>query len=438
MRVAMFLCLWIACITIPAFAQYDAAIFGSSTYIVLFDSHAGKSTTLIAQSTVQQSRGAMFGPTGLIYMSAWTTNGIEVLDPVQRVWIKSLAVADPTNNLMGAPYQPAPNYDNLGAFGVWCVDGNPPPTSLNPPANSRNSFVVDYSVSPPTFRADGFFPNTDTPMSDAFANPYGPGFLCVGFAASDRKIDIYPLASTPPSTISLTNVLTLPMDSQYDATFAEDGNLYVLGANNMMVCDIRNKKVTTIQIKGLPIGYGALWSAPWEQPGMKGWIASDIDDTVYALDLMAAPMVVTSLMKFPFPAPLPHTNWSFNTARSAEECQLCSWKSDLKGKRNFHVNFGSSALGQPCVLVPSLLGLRRNPMMLSGLEIYLAIDNASILGLQGLLPYPGVVYLGTSGEADILWSGFGNELGIRSYWQALTFNKGGKFTDASNIINVGL
>jgi len=416
-----------------ASAQFDAAILCHSGPVILFDTATSKATSIIPQALAQASRGGMFGPRGYIYTSNWTDNGIGVLDPVQGTWIAGLLTKDPSNFVMGAPYQPCPNYDNLGGFGILCVDGNPAPTSLNPPANSRNTFVVDYSTPTPTFRVDGFFLNTDLPMTDMVPNPHGAGFIGVGFGATDHKVDHYPLASPPLSTLTLTNLCNFPMDAMYDATVGEDGNYYVVAQNLMMICDTRAKTVTTVTMTGLPAGYCGIWAEPWEKPGMKAFIVSDVDDSVYSVDLLAAPMAVTSVVKLPNAG-----SYNINTARSAEECQLCSWKSDKKGKRNFHVNFGPNALGQVCVLVPSLLGLNRNPLILSGLEIYLAIDDASRLGLQGFLPYPSSVFLGTSGEADILWNGFGTELGIQSYWQAVTFNKQGKFTDVSNIINVSL
>ena len=435
MRAGLFFCLLAVGLSSLLAAQYDAAVFGSASYVVLFNSQAGKTTTIIAQSQVQSLRGGMFGPTGLIYTSSWTSNGIEVLDPQTGAWIAGLAALDSTNTIMGAPYQPAVNYDNLGAFGLFCVDGNSP----NPASTLiRNTFVVDYSTSRPTFALDGIFSNTNnTPMSDMFPNPFGAGWVGIGFS-TDQKIDLYPRAATPNTSITLTNLLTMPLPAQYDATFCEDGNFWVLASNNLMICDLRKQTASTIALQGVPAGYGGIWCAPWEQPGMKAWIACDLDDTIYAVDLLASPIVATSLVKFPFPAPLPHTDWAFNTGRSAEECQLCSWKVDLNGKRNFHVNFGGKALGQACVLVPSLVGLSRNPLMMSGLEIYLGVDTASILALQGFLPYVSVRYLGTSGEVDFVWNGFGKELGIRTYWQALTFTSNGKVTDASNIINVGI
>jgi len=383
----------------------------------------------------QATRGSCFGPFGRIYYSAWTSNGIDVLDPVTGTWIKALQVTDSSNAIMGAPYQPVPFYDNVGGFGLFCIDGN----SVTTPANHRNTFIVDYSTTTPTFRADGYFPNTAVPMSDLYPNLFatGPGedFVSVGFYTSDQTVALYPLAVNPPSVIAPKTLVTLPYPSRYDATWCEDGNLYVPSddtQNNMVmqVVDIRAKKVTTVPIQGLPatVGYAAIWAAPWEQPGMKGWICSDTDDTIYTVDLFARPMVVTSVVALGQAV-------SVNTGRHAEECQLASWLEKQPGARTFFANFGPAFGGKVCVLVPSLSGIRKVPFQVGGLELHLQLDTATLLGLQGLLPYPNTIVLATNGQGSFLWRGFGAKLGIRSYWQALVIDQGG-FVEASNLINV--
>jgi len=398
---------------------------------LLFDSFTGKVTSVIPQPVLQQTRGGCFGPYGMIYESAWLSNGIDVFDPVLGQWIPALQVKDPTNNEMGAPYTPCPNYDNLNGFGLFCVDGNPPPTSLNPPANTRNTFLVDYSTPTPTHRVDGIFSNTYTSMSDTIPNPHGAGWIGVGFAATDQKVALYPLANPPLSNINVTTVCTLPFTSEYDATVVEDGKIYTLSNGFMLIIDVVAGKASTMVVSGLAGGSCALWADAWEKPGMDAYAALAGTGTIHKLDLTTDPIVTTKILALP-------QTYSINTGRHAEECQLCSWKASTTGKRNFHVNFGGKALGQWCVLVPSLTGLTKMPLKVNGLQIHLALDNASFLALQGFLPYTLMSLLGTSGDVDILWNGFGSELGIRSYWQAVTFTQAGIFTDVSNVINVGL
>jgi len=434
MRVASILCLMVIGLggMVSAQVNFDAAIFNHAGPVLLFDTGAGKVTSIIPQAASQAARGGCFGPTGYIYLSAWTTNGIDVLDPTMGQWIPGLQVKDSSNLVMGAPYTPCPNYENLGGFGLMCVDGNPAPTSLNPPANSRNTFVVDYSVSPPAFRTDGFFPNTNLPMSDWYPNPHGSGFIGVGFATNDLKIDQYPIANPPLSSITLTNLCTSSLPIQYDATIGEDGLVYAMSNGFMLKCDTVNNTVLTIKTSVMPAsGYCGMWAEPWELPGMAAYVAHDTDDTVYKVDLLADPMVAVSVVKLP-------AAYSINSARDAQECQLCSWRADTSGKRNFHVNFGGNALGQWCTLAPSLSGLTRNPLNLNGLDIHLGIDTATILALSGFLPYTHTVRLGTAGDVDILWNGFGSVLGISCYWQAVTYTNIGVVTDVSNVINVEL
>ena len=62
----------------------------------------------------------------------------------------------------------------------------------------------------------------------------------------------------------------MPLPAQYDATWCEDGNIYVTANNAVMVVDIRTRTVTTLQITGLPTGYAAIWCAPWEQARDEG------------------------------------------------------------------------------------------------------------------------------------------------------------------------
>jgi len=433
--------LFLACLGCALPAQgpvFDAIIPAHAGSVFFFDSASGKITTAIPQATSQSARGACFGPTGLIYASAWTTNGIDVLDPTTGAWINSMQVTDPTNAIMGAPYQPCPNYDNVGGFGLMCVDGNAPP-SPPAPASHRNTFIVDYAGTKPTFRADGYFPNTKVPMSDFYPNllANGPGeeFVGVGFYTSDQTVSLYPLAQNPPSVITPKVVATLPYPSRYDATWCEDGNLYIVSDDTqngmvMQIADIRTQKVTTVAIQGLPstAAYAAVWAAPWEQPGMKGWICSDQDDNIYSVDLFARPMVVTKVVALGQAV-------SVNTGRHAEECQLCSWRESQPGARTFVANFGGSHGGKLCVLAPSISGILKFPFQVGGLELHLKLDTATLLGLQGLLPYPNAVFLATNGQASFLWRGFGVQLGIRSYWQAVVIDTTG-IVEASNIINV--
>jgi hypothetical protein len=436
MRVAVPLSLITLVLAGLASAQFDSMITGSSNPVVLFDSSAGKVVSLIPQARTQSARGAMFGPDGFIYMSAWTTNGIDVLNPAIGQWITWMQVTDPTNYVMGCPYQPCPNYDNVGGFGIFCVDGYPAPATLNPPANSVNTFLVDYSGVTTTVKAsvsvDGFFPRTNFPMSDMIPNPHGAGFLAAGFSTSDLKVDIYPLATNPPAPITLTNVATLPTGPMYDATLCEDGKYYVLGSGQVFIVDTQAKSYTSVDLAGFPTGatYGAIWAADWEQPGMKGHIAFDINDKIYSVDLLAAPMVVTQVTTL-------GRTFSVNTGRSAGECQLCSWLIDNNGKRNFHLNFGPAAGSMTAYLAPSITGYNPNPLIINTLEIHLAIDPISLFGLAGYLPYVPVTVLNGSGESDIAWNGVGFPLNLRAYWQAVVFS-GSTLVEVSNIINVGL
>jgi len=445
MRVAVLLCLVAAglCSISTAQVSYDAAIFCHTGPVLLFDSATAKVTSVIPQpgTLAAPARGGCFGPAGFLYASVWGTTqpgsapGIDVLDPILGQWIPALQVKDPgptpSFRIMGAPYTPCPNYDNMMGFGIMCVDGNPPPSSLNPPANSRNTFLVDYSTATPTFRVDGIFPDTNIPMSDFFPNPHGAGFIGVGFYTNDQKVSHYPVANPARTPITVKTIASLPFPSMYDATVAEDGKIYTLSNGFMLVIDVLTSKVNTVATSGLPGGWCAMWSDPWEKPGMDAYVAQDGTNTIHKVDLSVDPMVSTQIYSI-------GKSYSINTGRHAEECQLCSWKSSTTGKRNFHINFGPNALGQWCILVPSLSGMTKMPLVVNGLQIHLLLDNASFLGLQGFLPYNFTAALGTSGEVDILWNGFGSELGIRSYWQAVTFNKNGVFTDVSNIINVGL
>ena len=436
MRVVVLCLLLAATLSLPVLAQkYDAAIFTHNGPIALYDSVAGKVTSLIPQARLQPSRGAMFGLNGRIYQGEWTTNGIDVWDP-QVGWVAGLQVADSTNYIMGAPYQPCPNYDNLGGFGIFCVDGNPSAVGLT----DKSTFLVDYSALTPTFRADGKFPaTTEIPMSDMYPNLFatqpGEEFIGIGFP-TDQKVDIYPLAGAGPYPAAITpiNLVTMPLPAQYDATWAEDGNLYVISNNALMAVDIRTRTVTTLQLTGLPTGYAAIWCAPWEQPGMKAWICSDTDDTIYTVDLMALPPIpVTKTVK------IGPSAYDVNTGRHAEENQLLSWIDISKKGRVFHAEFNPNYGGNAnvyAVLVPSMTGLSNRMILLGSLEIYLQLDQASFLALSGLL-YPNFKNLKTNGQVDFAFNYLGLPLGVRTYWQCVLFDsKSNQFLDATNIINV--
>jgi hypothetical protein len=442
MRTTM-VCLGLLCLCSLAAAQapkHDAAIFGTSTPLILIDT---KSSTPLVTSLIPTvpslyvSRGLMFGPFDDIYVSDWTGNGIQAYDLALGAWDPAKQVTDSTNLLMGAPYQPCPDYENVGGFGLYCVDGNPPPTSLNPPANHRNTFRVSYAGTKPQVVADGLFPDTNVPMTDMYANLHGAGFIGVGFATNDFKVDLYPRNSTM-TIFTPKTLVTLPQPSNFDATWGEDGLLYVFSylAGNVPVMqkvDTQKGTSSTVAITGLPVGlYGALWADRWEEPGMAAYICSDVDDTIYQLDLLADPMVCTKILPM-------GTALAINTARNAEETQLCSWWIDTKGKRQFHVNFSRHASpGAASVLVPSTLGLARSPLVLNGNEIHLAIDPAvTIPALMGFLPYNNTVLLQTNGQGDHVWNGLGFILNVNAYWQAIAINQG-KVEDVSNVINVRL
>lgn len=436
----------IASLSVSTAAQ-DSVIYGpfnnvlNATQITLLDSGTGSFTTLIPQMlNAGRCRGGMTGPDGSLHFSEWNNNGIFVWD-MQLMALDTMRHAvDATNAIMGAPYQPAPNYENVGGFGIFCMDGNGAPAPA--PTAHRNSFTVDYSTTPPAFQMTGWFTNTKVPMADCVANPHGSGWLTVGHTTSDFEVAIYDHPATIPNTLTITTVIpTLPFPSMSDATMADDGRLYVPGydaananALVMMQVDVLAQAVTTIAVTGGFTGdtIGSIWAEPWENPGRLAYIAGLLNDTVYQLDLTQNPMIVTSITT-------PAIQIDHSTGRSLEENQLSSWWIDQNGRRNFHVNFRKSTPGAQSVLaVTPIASPSANPLMLSGFEIYLSIDpTITLFGLQGFLPYQPFRTLDVALQADHIWNGIGSVLNIRSYWQAIAI-RNGVVEDVSNIINVRL
>jgi len=431
--------------TLPA--QYDAAIFSStgaspySGYLALVNMARGTLTTVwtlpgMTSTTSQRTRGGVFGPDGLVYVGLWDHNGAGVVDPKTGAWIRY--VVDHCNCVLGAPYQPAPNHDNVGGFGLCCIDGNVPPAPApqSPSTTLRNTALIDFGLGRYAF--DGWFPNTETDMSDFYPNLFKPGtFVGIPYGTADLTVTEYPLAPNPPQALALTTIVAISSQCYYDACWAEDGFIYAWGGSTVGFhqIDVRGKSSTVIPVTGMTTTtYAAVWNEPWERPGMKAHILSRADSTAYTLDLLARPIAaVKTTVLLPTAA-----GGAVNSAREAEEAQLSSWWTGAKpGERDFHLNFGPAHGGETAVLVPSRSGLARTPFVFGGLEIYLTLDTLTIVGFSGLLPYPPVAVLDSSGQADVIWKGFGARLGVTAYWQAVSL-KGAALTDASNLIHVNM
>ena len=439
MKIAsIILSLLVICAGGQATAQhYDAVVFASSINVdpihfggvYFLDTAANKVATHYLFT--ERNRGGLMGPDGFPYVGLWVTNGVASLDPATGAYLNKVTG---TNAVVGAPYALAPNYDNVGGFGICCIDGNVPPAPA--PAATRNTALVDFAAR--TAAVDGWFPNTETDQAGFFPNLFKPGtFVGVPRHSSDLTITEYPLALSPPQALTITTLATLSSRGYFGATWAEDGMIYVWGSHFLGIhqVDIRKGTSTLIPVAGVySPTYAALWTEPWENTGMKAFISGSNGDT-FALDLLARPIIATqtlSLKNIPlFSFPMVGCN--------SEEGQLHSWWTSAAkpGQRNFHLNFGQACAGETGILVPSLTGLRSTPALLNGLEIYQSLDSVSMLGIGGALPYTAFTVLDSTGQADILWRGYGVKLGISAYWQAYTL-KGSVFTDASNLIHVNL
>lgn len=444
------LCALTALLTLGASAvaqsPFDAGVFCSGGPVMLYDSRTKTVTTIALQGTpTQSSRGGFFA-NNKMYVSEWTNNGIGVYDFNLNQWDVNLSSADASNSIAGAPYQPSPWFDNDRAFGVYCVDGNSPPTSLSPPVNMRNTFTVDYSQTPVAAAVDGYFSNTFTPMADWRPNPNGPGFLACGFSNSDFNVALYD-STGPLNTMNMVTVTTLSMPSAYDAAMGENGDYYVITYNgaasspNNAVLQINlssNTIVNTIAMwAGAPTGaniipYAALWMAPPENPGNIGYICSDVDDTIYEVDFAQNPLVTLSS------TPLPASS-AVNTGFHREDFQLVSWWDTgiSPGGRNFHIHYPNASPGDVSYLVPSLLAPPSTPLALGPFELFFTLDQISILALQGVLPYSNSAFINTSLEVDHVWTGIPSvgRLGIRAYWIGASVGSSG-ITDLTNVINV--
>ncbi len=431
---------------VPAQSTFDAGVFCSGGPIMLYNSRTMSITTVqLRTSTTQASRGGFFANKKM-YVSEWTNNGIGVYDFNVNGWDPNLSFNDTTNAIAGAPYQPSPWYDNDRAFGVYCVDGNPAPTSLNPPVLHRNTFKVDYGQPTVAGVPDGIFSDTLVPMSDWRPNPNGSGYLSCGYINSDYNVSIYDSAGQA-NTMTITMLTTLTMPSAFDAAMGENGDYYVLAYNgaastpNNAVLQINlssNTIVNTINLwAGAPtslntIPTGAIWMAPPEYPGNLGYICSNIDDTIYEVDFAQNPLVTLSS------TPLPVAS-AVNTGCHLEEYQLVSWWDTgiSAGGRNFHIHYPNATPGDVSYLVPSLSAPPASPLQLGPFELFFTLDQVSILGLQGVLPYTNSVFIGTGLEVDHVWTGLPSvgRLGIRAYWIGASVGAGG-ITDLTNVINV--
>jgi len=439
MRIAFFILalLMIALCGQATTQTYDAVVFSSAINatpvdfggIHFIDTATSRVTT--QYTFTERNRGGFIGPDGLAYIGLWDTNGVGALDPATGVFVNTVTGS---NAVIGAPYALAPNYDNIGGFGICCIDGNVPPAPA--PAATRNTVLVDFAAR--TAMVDGWFPDTETDQGGFFPNLFKAGtFVGVPRHSSDLSVSEYPLALTPPQALALTTLTSLSVRGYFGTTWAEDGMIYIWGSHfvGIQQVDIRQGTSTIIPVSGVygPT-YSAMWTEPWEKTGMKAFLCGSNGDT-FTIDLMARPIVATQVLTikglplFCFPV----------CGCNVETNQLCSWWSSAAkpAERIFHLNFGPAHAGEICILVPSLTGLRPLPALMNGLEVHLAIDSVSMAGVNGVLPYAPVVTLDSTGQADITWRGLGAKLGLSAYWQAFSL-KGSVFTDVSNLIHVTL
>lgn len=406
---------------------YVSGTSAATIYTVTTPGFAVGTITVGSQAT----RGNCVGPNGDVYVSMWTTNGIFEVDP--NTGAITTICADATNATIGAPYDPVVNNEAVGGPGLWVVDGNPAPAPV--PTGNRNTVLVDINGLACTL--DCYMSSTTyTPLSWSGQHPYNPGeFVTLGFTTSDMKADSYALATTPGSPCVITTVCVATNGFQYDGFMGEDCNLYGWSSSTTFVgfnkVDVANNACTTI---ALPIthtgtGYAACWADVPEAPGFNAYVAYQ-DGNVYTVDMNTA--TITTMGPIVFPGGVT----TVTNANNAEENQLSSWLQTPGGVRNFHLNFGANDAGNAYYLAPSLTRNCTNPLTLSGLELWFTVDQITLFGLSGFLPYAPSGILDANGEADVTWNL--GQLGIQTaYWVALTIN-GGNVLDISNVMCVNM
>lgn len=336
-------------ITMPTAAQQDVALVGVTTFnLSIFDPTTG-TTTRISQPT-EGCEGLTWSHDGMIYLSAWTTNGILKIDPSTGAVVATVC-QDPTNLVLGAPYTPVIDNEASGGPGLWCIDGNFTSTSTL----LRNTAHID-TVSQ-TCGIGCTFPTSITPASDALPHPLKCGtFVCVGYQNLDMNVyEFVRNGSTGPCAI--TTLCTLPAEAHGNAFIHDDDNLYVWGYDRslpaftgLMKVDLRTGVCSTIAITSA-FSNAAVWNEPHGFVGRDAWAYIDQGDRVIRVDLTTGAVT-------PF--------WSnrtddFDHARERHASQLTSWvDASNPAKRTFHVNFSRSnysGADRPThyLLVPSTL-----------------------------------------------------------------------------------
>lgn len=401
-----------------------AYVTGTSTNPIYIVDPITCTTSSCAIGT-ESSRGIAVGHDGAIYMSAWTTNGIFRVDP--NTCAITTICQDPTNSVIGAPYDPVMNNEAVGGPGLWVVDGNGAPAPA--PAAQRNTVLVDIVGTACTM--DCWFSNTQVPLSWSGPDPFNCGqFIGVGFTTSDFNVTRYSLAGGVLGTCTTATVCSLTEPAQYDAFLGEDCHVWVWNSSatgnvGFTRVDTRTGTCVTcaVAITHTGTGYAGVWADPPERPGHMGYIAYG-DGMIYTVDLNTC--TITTMCQSGIT--------TATNANSVEENQLTSWLNAPGGTRNFHVNFGTVPAGTQYVLVPSLIRNCQTPLIAGNLEIWFDPDLNTILGLQGLLPYQPVGSLPTTGERDITWNL--NHFGVCGvYWIAGALGPSG-LIDVSNVIKV--
>ncbi len=415
---------------------------GNTAMLLIDPTGSGSSTTYgwtaAAGTGAGSSRGHFMGHDGKVYRSAWTLNGIVVNDWETTTPTVTNLVNDTTNYIMGAPYQPVLDFNSSGGPGIVCVDGNPAPAPA--PTGHRNWFSVDINA--PSFATDGYFLNSNVPMSDCYRNPHNSKqIVTVGFATSDQKIDTWELPGAG-SLFTANTVLTLTNTCGYDACLHEDQKLYcwtsvAAGPIGFQVVDIKAKTQSFTAVTGmthLGSGYACVWNDPYEKAGRIAYVLQDsssatVPELLYKVDLATGAATL-------IPLALPAGN--YNTGRSIEDGQLTSWKvKNSATARNYHVNFGTVSVGDVYFLFPTVAGYSSTALVVDGQEIWLTPDFATVMAASNQLAAQTVgVFTSTSGVVDVTVNLF-STLNIDVVWCAARL-KQGKVVDVSNYIIVGM
>lgn len=376
----------------------------------------------------EASRGIAVGYDGALYMSAWTTNGIFRIDPVQCA--VTTICADATNAIVGAPYDPVVNNEAVGGPGLWVIDGNPAPAPA--PANSRNTALVD--ILGKTCVMDCWFPDSGpgaTPMSFACNDPFGCGkFIGVGYSTSDLNVTRFELGNGKPGTCVTTTICTMTEPCQYDAFVGEDCAIYAWNSTangnvGFTRIDTRTGACTTcsVGITHTGTGFAGVWADPPERLGNQAYVAYE-DGVIYTVDLNKCAVVTMCKSGLT----------GVTNAHSVEENELTSWL-NKDGTRTFHINFSATTPSAAFwVLVPSIARDCKRPFVAAGHEVWFTPDVHSYLGLGGALPYvPFGILQGGVGQA--LWRlpliGYNG-----GYWIAIAFDRNSQVLNVSNVIKV--